>query len=180
MESIWPSFRLDPREPQHATLRASDTDRALVSSVLADAYADGRLTAAEYDERESANLAAKTLGELPPLLTDLVGPVGQASKAVVVQSPAQLRQAAVRQHIRDTWETTAAASTPFLLCLVIWLFTSPGDYFWPMWAAIPMVLAAGSEIVGAPAAVKRKQARLEREQTEALEPPPAGDAGDAD
>lgn len=173
MESIWPSFRLDPREPQHAALRASDADRALVSSVLADAYADGRLSPAEYDERESANLAAKTLGELPPLLADLVGPVGQLVKAPAVRSPQELRRAAVRQHMRDTWETTAAASTPFLICLVIWLFTSPGDYFWPMWAAIPMILAAGTEILGAPAAVKRKQARLEQGQDEppAISPP---------
>lgn len=170
MESIWPSFRLDPREPQHAALRASDADRALVSSLLADAYADGRLSPAEYDERESANLAAKTLGELPPLIGDLVGPVGQLARRPVVRSPQELRRAAVRQHLRDTCETTAAASTPFIICLVIWLFTSPGGYFWPMWAAIPMILAAGSEIVGAPAAIRRKQARLEQDPP-AIEPP---------
>ena len=51
MEAFWESFRLDPRQPGHASLRASDADREIVRAVLADAYADGRLTREEYDEQ---------------------------------------------------------------------------------------------------------------------------------
>jgi hypothetical protein len=188
VESIWASFRLDPRESQHAALRASDADRALVSSALADAYADGRLTASEYDERESANLSAKTLGQLPPLLVDLVGPTGlvqagragtgdtgdaggtdaSGSDAPALRSPRELHREAVRQHLRSISEAAAASSAPFLICLVIWLFTTPGDYFWPMWVLIPVLLATGPLIIGAPAAIHVKQRRLERRQDERL------------
>ena len=44
MEAFWESFRLDPRQPGHASMRASDADREIVRAMLADAYADGRLT----------------------------------------------------------------------------------------------------------------------------------------
>jgi hypothetical protein len=173
VESIWPSFRLDPRDPQHAGLRASDADRELVSSALADAYADGRLTPEEYDERESANLAARTLGELPPLLADLIGPSGGSGpKAVEVRSSQELHRAAVAKHVRDTWELAAGSATPFLVCLVIWLFTGADGYFWPVWLLIPVILATGPSIIGAPAAIRTKEQRLRRKQDEALGAPP--------
>jgi hypothetical protein len=44
VEAFWESFRLDPRQPGHASMRASDADREIVRAMLADAYADGRLT----------------------------------------------------------------------------------------------------------------------------------------
>lgn len=52
-------------------LRASDADRERVVSVLGDALADGRLTMEEHSERTSAAYAARTLGELTGLTTDL-------------------------------------------------------------------------------------------------------------
>ncbi len=53
-------------------MRASDRDRDVVLGVLAEGYADGRITKEEYDERSGATAAAKTLGELPALIVDLV------------------------------------------------------------------------------------------------------------
>jgi hypothetical protein len=44
VETFWESFRLDPRQPKNAPMRASDADRDTVRAVLADAYTDGRLT----------------------------------------------------------------------------------------------------------------------------------------
>jgi hypothetical protein len=52
-------------------LRASDTDRDAVVSVLRDAYAVGRLTLEEFDERTSAAYASKTWGDLRALTRDL-------------------------------------------------------------------------------------------------------------
>jgi len=52
-------------------MRASDADRDRYAAVLQDAYAQGRLTRAEYDERLDAALSAKTYGELEPLVADL-------------------------------------------------------------------------------------------------------------
>jgi hypothetical protein len=57
-------------------MRASDADRERVADVLRDAYAEGRLSPSEHEERLSATYAAATFGELVPVLTDLPVPAG--------------------------------------------------------------------------------------------------------
>jgi hypothetical protein len=57
-----------------AKLRASDNDRSRIADVLNNSYADGRLTAEEHSERLDKVWAAKTLGELEPLIVDLGRP----------------------------------------------------------------------------------------------------------
>ena len=61
------SRRQAPRD-----LRASDSDRDRVLALLAEAVSDGRLTADEHAERVERACAARTLGELADLTTDLV------------------------------------------------------------------------------------------------------------
>jgi hypothetical protein len=58
-------------------LRASDADRELVITLLSEAAADGRLTMSEHAERSERALAARTLGELVRLTSDLTLPSGQ-------------------------------------------------------------------------------------------------------
>lgn len=53
-------------------LRASDIDRAMVSDVLTTAYADGRITREELDDRTGLVLAAKTFDDLAPITADLM------------------------------------------------------------------------------------------------------------
>ena len=53
-------------------MRASDRDRELVADVLNTAFADGRLTSEELDERLHQALAARTFDDLTPLTRDLV------------------------------------------------------------------------------------------------------------
>jgi DUF1707 SHOCT-like domain/Cell wall-active antibiotics response LiaF, C-terminal len=65
-----------PRPGPH-DLRASDADRDLVISLLSEAAGDGRLTLAEHAERSEQALAARTLGELAKLTSDLALPSGQ-------------------------------------------------------------------------------------------------------
>lgn len=69
---LWASFQHDPRDPAAAPLRASDADRNVVHGVLTEAFADGRLDREEYDERTAATLQARTLGQFPALVADLV------------------------------------------------------------------------------------------------------------
>jgi hypothetical protein len=52
-------------------IRASDADRERVSTRLRDHFAEGRLTREELEERVSAALNAKTLGDLRDLMADL-------------------------------------------------------------------------------------------------------------
>lgn len=53
-------------------LRASDADRDQVATVLSAAYAEGRLTREEHDERLERAMAARTFDELIPITYDLV------------------------------------------------------------------------------------------------------------
>lgn len=55
-------------------LRCSDGDRDLVAGVLSTAFADGRITFEEHDERLTKAYAARTFGELDALTEDLVAP----------------------------------------------------------------------------------------------------------
>lgn len=61
-----------PSVPVTGSLRASDADRDQVATVLSTAYAEGRLTREEHDERLNQVMAAKTFAELIPLTQDLV------------------------------------------------------------------------------------------------------------
>ena len=54
------------------SLRASDADRDQVAALLSAAYAEGRLTRDEHDERLEQVLAARTFDDLIPLTADLV------------------------------------------------------------------------------------------------------------
>lgn len=53
-------------------LRASDADREQVATLLSTAYAEGRLTREEHDERLDQVLRARTFDDLIPITHDLV------------------------------------------------------------------------------------------------------------
>jgi len=99
MSPVWRQLSSDPRDPGSASLRANDTDRHLVTSALADAYADGRLDRAEYDERSDLAVRAKLLGDFLPLLRDLAP---ETPSAVVKRTQSQdLNVLARRKYARD-------------------------------------------------------------------------------
>ncbi|NSC23658.1 DUF1707 domain-containing protein [Streptomyces albus subsp. chlorinus] len=62
-----------------ADVRASDADRDRVADILREALAEGRLDPEEHGERVDAVYAAKTMGELEPLIRDL--PAGRDATA---------------------------------------------------------------------------------------------------
>ena len=59
--------------PSDPRIRASDADRDRTAALLREHHAAGRLTAEEFNERLDKAYAAKTLGELDQLLSDLPG-----------------------------------------------------------------------------------------------------------
>jgi hypothetical protein len=65
-----PAWLLGQTPPQ-ADLRVSDADRQSVADQLSKHFADGRLDQAEFDERLSQAMNAKTHRDLDGLLTDL-------------------------------------------------------------------------------------------------------------
>ncbi len=57
-------------------MRASDADREKVAGILRDAYAEGRLTALEHQDRLDEAYRAATYGDLIPVMRDLPVPPG--------------------------------------------------------------------------------------------------------
>ncbi|HEX3962353.1 MAG TPA: DUF1707 domain-containing protein [Trebonia sp.] len=53
------------------SMRVSDADRAMVADRLARHFSDGRLDQAEFDDRVSRAMAAKTVGDFQGLFDDL-------------------------------------------------------------------------------------------------------------
>jgi hypothetical protein len=71
-------YRLSmPPRAQLRDLRASDTDRDRVVTMLGVAVSDGRLTPDEHAERVGAALSARTLGDLERLTADLASAAEQ-------------------------------------------------------------------------------------------------------
>lgn len=57
--------------PGNPHIRASDADRDRAAELLREHHAAGRLTVEEFNERLEAAFAAKTLGDIDALFTDL-------------------------------------------------------------------------------------------------------------
>ncbi|MDK1472062.1 DUF1707 domain-containing protein [Streptomyces sp. 549] len=71
-------------------MRASDAERDQVAEALREAFAEGRLNTAEFEERLEAVYGARTRGELTPLVRDLppsgtvpAGPAAPAERSPV-------------------------------------------------------------------------------------------------
>lgn len=62
----------------YVSIRASDHDRWRVQTHLNEAFAEGRLTQQEWDERVTALASARTYGDLDMLTADLPRPTALA------------------------------------------------------------------------------------------------------
>ena len=67
-----------PPSVREEETRASDADRDAAAGLLNAAFAEGRLTAGEHDQRLSAAFAALTWQQLHQLTADLPAPPGAA------------------------------------------------------------------------------------------------------
>jgi hypothetical protein len=134
---VWSSFTHDPRDPQFAALRASDRDRSVVQQVLAEAYADGRLDRAEYDERSEQVDRVRVLGDLNPLLLDLVAPPEPTGRSLARASRREIEERAQRAWQAKRREAVFSFFGASLLTTAIWFATSWGGgtfnpyFFWP-------------------------------------------------
>ncbi|MGW5052792.1 DUF1707 SHOCT-like domain-containing protein [Actinokineospora sp. NPDC004072] len=76
-----------PAVPGPHEMRASNADRERFAKILHDAMAEGRLTVGELEERLDRVYAAKTFGDLEPLVRDLPGTHVRPAPAAVPVSP---------------------------------------------------------------------------------------------
>jgi hypothetical protein len=120
----WSAFTADPRVPANQHLRASDADRDVATRLVQQARAEGRLDAAEHDERALQAASARTLGELEPVVSDLM-------VASAAPGPPAGRPRAQVARVVTGWVGLA------VLFNAIWLMTvlTTGHllYYWPMW-----------------------------------------------
>jgi hypothetical protein len=98
-------------------LLASDAEREHHAELLREHAAQGRLTVDELDERLDRVYAARTRGELEPIVSDLPAP-----RRTRPPAPRPARR-------RPEWTAFVAVN---LLLIVIWAATGAG-YFWPIW-----------------------------------------------
>lgn len=140
--------------------RASDRDRDRTTDLLREHHAAGRLDPEEFNERLDKALAAKTIGELDELLSDLPVidsyPLPTASLPPRGHSSASLPSDALLGQVasghgrfspawRAAWASWASVT---LVCVVVWLLTGAG-YPWPLWVAGPWgAVMAGRWILG--------------------------------
>ena len=120
---LWSEFAHDPRSATYASMRASDADRDVVLRALTEAYADGRIDPDELDERTTGVQAARTLGELPAYLSDLVpaaDSVGGPGRAGAVDAAGR-RGGASPAGRRSRGEALRMWLFVSVVCWAIWL-----------------------------------------------------------
>jgi hypothetical protein len=168
--SVWDEFEFDPRSPQYGPLRASDADRDVVHRVLGGAYADGRINREEFDERSEAVLGARTLAELPVLMSDLVPVSGlPARRSVPAPDAAALESRAVAAYRADVREAAWGFVSASIICWVIWGVTSAGGFPWPVFVMLGTGLHLLRLLVMRADQVEEQRKRLQRKERKALE-----------
>jgi hypothetical protein len=169
---VWGSFAHDPRDPAVSALRASDADREVIHGVLAEAFADGRLDRAEYDERSAAVLAARTLGELPPVVADLVPALPSRTSGgrvpLVAATSADLERLAEEKWREDRRNAVFGFLGPTLICWTIWVATSQG-FPWPAIVMAVTFLNLLKTVTSREAIVASEVRRLERKRAKEIQ-----------
>ena len=170
---VWAEFAHDPRDPSAAPLRASDADREVIHGVLADAFATGRLDRGEYDERSTTVLSARTLGDLPPIVADLVPnlPARTSSGRVpLVAATSSDIQRRADEHWHDERRNAFFGFLgPTLICWTIWSATMFGGFPWPAIVMAATFLNLLKTLSNRRDIVASEVKRLERKQAKELE-----------
>lgn len=170
---VWSSFDHDPRDPAAAPLRASDADREVIHGVLAEAFATGRLDRGEYDERSTSVLGARTLGELPPIVADLVPnlPARTSSGRVPLVSASS---SDIRRRAEEHWHDERRNAFfgflgPTVICWTIWSIVMFGEFPWPAIVMAATFLNFLKTVTSREQIVAAEVKRLERKQAKELD-----------
>ena len=146
------------------------------TALLTEAFADGRLDREEYDERTAATLQARTLGELPALVADLVPdrPLLPANLPLSAATPSELQKRAEDKWRKDRRDALVGFVGSALFTWAIWAataFAASGTvYFpWPLivnaFALMNLFRVATNKTEMVASEVKR----LERKQAKEIE-----------
>ena len=131
--------------------RISDREREDAVAQLRVHTQEGRLTLDELSGRVTEVYKAKTAFDLQFALRELpaaspyapaVQPMAEApAPRADDRASAQRRHDHAPHHQKKKGQSfrgdLAGFITPNLICILIWLVTMPGGYFWPIWVLIP-------------------------------------------
>jgi hypothetical protein len=128
-------------------LRAGDADRRKVADALQQHYVEGRLSADELAERTRQAMAARTQGDLDALQHDLPPLVPTPPEHAAVASHHERPKPIESVGHRDVRMHVTSYVLMMLLLVAIWLFTTPGGYFWPIWPMLGWGVAVAMHAV---------------------------------
>jgi hypothetical protein len=114
-------------------IRISDADRERVAARLREHFAQGRLSSDELDERISAALTAKTIGDLRPIMADLPDPAPVAPYTSRPTPPWAGRQVPV-------FYRRGPRLLPLAILALVAALVLPGAH-WVLFAFLQVVLA---------------------------------------
>ena len=170
---FWSSFGRDPRVPDNQGLRAGDRDRDIIREAITEAYADGRLTQDELDTRLSQVLEARLLGDLPPIVADLMPTQETASRqSLALANEQQIERQALIHYRERRRQALAGMLVPSLICLAIWIWSmvSAGQFIFP-WP-IFVILGTGGYlsrlVFGKESAIEEEREKLRKKQAKSL------------
>ena len=160
-------------------MRASDADREIVRTVLADSFADGRLTREEYDDRLNTLYGSRTLREASSLVTDLV-PLYAPPMTPAPLLSADLRTRGARKWRKDVEGSFAAFLVPSIVCTVIWIAATGRGFFWPVFPMLFLGINLVKTVVQRESVIEREVLRLEKQAAKDTAPELPGERGDPD
>jgi len=174
---VWSSFTHDPRDSRYAPIRASDHDRIVVQQVLDEAYADGRLDRDEYEQRSEQALGVRVLGELNPLLGDLVVRQPSTGTSLAHATRSDLEAMAERHWRTKRREASFSFLGASLVTTAIWFATSwrhggfDPYFFWPAFVIAFSLLNLVRTAMSRTEIVDHEIRRLERQRDKQQRPP---------
>ena len=170
---FWASFGRDPRVRDNQGLRAGDRDRDIVREAVTDAYAEGRLTQDELDTRLTQVLEARLLGDLPPIVVDLMPTQEKASRqSLALASEQEIERQALIRYRERRRQALAGMLVPSLICLTIWIWSmvsSGGPIFpWPIFVILGTGGYLSRLVFGKESAIEEERERLRKKQARSL------------
>ena len=144
----------------------TDATKLDTIKVVADAFAEGRITRPEYDERADAAMSSRTLGDLVVLVHDL---------PVVRPTPrSTIADQAARAYTKGRREAVWGFLSASLICWVIWIATGFDDggfdasFPWPLFVMLGTGLNAARVTWQRSEIIEEETRRLEKKERKEL------------
>lgn len=185
--SYWSRLSTDPT--RYPSMRASDEDRNVVFDALGEAYAQGLLTSEEHTERMEKASKAHTLGEIQPLMEDLVSTPERPDPYSSDRATTSATDLAPRDYDPGDWRdglsdteiddidraahnrysgnmvgSAAGVIAPFVVCTMIFFNFGAGGFFWPAFIMLAMVPISFAQARRKNKIIQRERDRLARRQ----------------